>query len=283
MFHNKEKNLLEAARANDTNRAITIIHSGLKDINYCDRNGNSTLLWAVKNNNETLVKEVLSLGGNVHVKNNNGFTPVILATMNNLQNILSILHGRGVEDDEKFNAHLLFNKLINGKRMVTEFDPSLIDINGLNEYSARSLIRYISLLSKHCGVPSPRITLGVGTRSAIHWHRMAQYKDGVILLYRIEGSYSAIIAGVLVHEFAHYYIDIKQLRWLDGSDLNKHEILVDNAAVFLGFGKVLLMGKKYFFNAENLGSISIDVGYLSYSDCLEAYRNFSIIQKIIDL
>lgn len=281
MFHFQEKKFLRATRVNDTNQATKLIRTGLKNINYCDHNSNTGLLFAVKNDNEFLVKEILSHGGNINVKNTNGFTPLILATINGQLNIILILRQLGANDDEQFKAYLRFNNLINGKKDVVNISPDIIDTYGFNNYSAQSFTKFLLHLSKNCGVPPPRLSVGQGVLR--YTNRVAQYQDGMILLNKIEGSYSRIIAGALVHEFAHYYIDLKQLQWLDGSDLNKHEYLVDTAAIYLGFGQILLMGKEYSFHPENSSTVQVKVGYLSYEASLEAYNYFRIIHKLIEL
>ncbi|MFA6525378.1 MAG: ankyrin repeat domain-containing protein [Patescibacteria group bacterium] len=281
MLNSKEKKLLKAVSENNTIKAITILHTNLKNINYSDQRNNTALLFAVKNNNLVLIKEIISRGGNVNVKNINGITPIILAIINNQQDIVTILNEAGAKDDEQLKSYLLFNKLINGKNRVKDFNPNLIDSSEFNNYSQPSLTRFLSHLAKHCGVPLPGFSLGGGTLR--YTNRMGYYDNRQIHLNKIEGSYSTIIAGVLVHEFAHYYIDLKQIRWIDGSDLNRHEYLVDNTAVFLGFGEILLKGKEYYFHSNNSDLVNVKVGYSTYNACLEAYNYFRIIQKIIEL
>lgn len=81
-------------QTNDIYRAKLLINLNLADPNYTDFDGKSALYYAIINGNADLVQFLIKNGANVNVNaplNNYGTTPLMLASIKNLTEIVDVL------------------------------------------------------------------------------------------------------------------------------------------------------------------------------------------------
>ena len=164
--------------------------------------------------------------------------------------------------------NIIVNK--NKARTLCEVKPEII--SALGKYSIISAEAFILKLSDHVSIPAPKIQVWYGGFSA--GQHPAHYSNGVITIKQYEKFNANLIAGILAHEFSHYFIDHLKLKWKD-LDLNKQERLVDLIAIFLGFGKFIINGKILEQNDSE-----IHVGYLGLNECVNAFYWWGKINNI---
>lgn len=83
------------------------------------------------------------------------------------------------------------------------------------------------------------------------------------------------ILAILAHEITHEYLYINNISF---SDKYENEILTDIAAIFLGFGKLMLNGsenediwKNYYFGGSTTITDKLGIGYLDHSKVAFVY------------
>lgn len=68
---------------------------------------------------------------------------------------------------------------------------------------------------------------------------LGTFKSGEIQVARTERGRAHVLGSILAHELAHMYLELHRIR---SESTNENEKLTDAAAVYLGFGKLMLNG-----------------------------------------
>lgn len=180
---------------------------------------------------------------------------------------------RVLSNSRKFLDEL--NQLLNYSQKIDLIKIPSDQYDNLKNYSLVGIKKFLLLLSHHVNIPPPGVYLYWQSSLGFRIRRvLAHYNNGMIRMRRFLDLDGKIIAAILVHEFCHYYVDVKDIR-IEGKSLNENERLIDLIAILLGFGQILINGK---FRKKKEGSVH--VGYLGMHECLMAYSDFGEINKI---
>jgi len=292
--NNINNNLMKAVFMDDTDSAKLLIANGA-DVNYKEKqnNGTTPLQLAITGNHYNMALLLINSGAIVNLSNDNNRTAIeIICNIHNLEyssvakllidnqadiskcdpkEIKALIEiantGDGQNNNDKIYVYL--NKILNGNKKISLAIITPDQYNDLNNYTFNTVEKFLNILSGHVGCIYPRIQIWRGNYIS---KSIAHYENGFITIKEYQQFNGKNIAGILAHEFTHYYIDLKKINWVYGDDLNRYEKLVDAAAILLGFGEIIINGKSVSHEAGNSS-----IGYLNVNECLNVY---SFFQKI---
>lgn len=97
------KKLIEAAKHGDLKQVQDLINNNGADVNFSDANGLTALHWAIKSNHNQVVNFLINLPNTTlnQRSKNDGYTPLIIATLFKRTNIMKLLLDRGIPINDK--------------------------------------------------------------------------------------------------------------------------------------------------------------------------------------
>lgn len=128
---------------NSYNDSVRILISADVDINYQDHNGNTALHYAVKKKNIKCINMIIENNANVHIKNYEGYDVLMISILENDYEIISILLIADAKlnlDDNKHFTPLIYAVHNNNIKLVRLFIALGVNINYQDKYGNTAAI-----------------------------------------------------------------------------------------------------------------------------------------------
>jgi len=215
---NNESKLISAAKDGDLDTVRDLVYVKNVDPNCQDKEGNTPLHMASKNNNLNTVKYLLKNGANVNCQNNDGRTPLHLAAMYAELNVVKYLLKKGANVNclDKYGKTPLFFPVLTRRILIVEYLVSHGTIfRSWDEFTEMACEDFADFLQK--GV----LELILSILNGEPWILL-------IIKYAIMGKLGEI-ANIIKNEFlrSHRYIQVAEIISNPPRDVVRMRSLID--------------------------------------------------------